>query len=101
MNEANKTPAPEYPFLFYFGRLRDWISRELDITPTQAAFALLDLEETHGKKSILAMFGFIRYAENKKLSYAKRRATINHDLMGRKDQHCEPRTTDYLQFINL
>lgn len=89
------------PYIFYFGRLRDWIARELDLTSEQAAFILLDLEEIKGQDAVLGMFGYIRYAEINAIPYGKRRATVSHDLNGRKEKLCVPRTTDYLQFVNL
>ena len=91
-----------------FGRTRDSISRWCeDISPDDAVFLLWDIEETHGRDAIIAMYGFLRYMAHKirEMDEEKRErqitTTLIHDINERKNKLALLRTSEYYEFCNI
>ncbi len=69
-----------------------------EVSQTGAIFLLSEYEETHGPDALVAMAGFLAYAQDHSLEDADIKLTLVHDLAGRKDSMMLPRTSDYTQY---
>jgi hypothetical protein len=93
-----KTFNPTYEI--YYRQCLDGIMHHLSLNRLSALFALDEYESTHGEAYIIAMAGFINYAQTEKLDDFAIQSTLVHDLNGRKDKLMLPRTSDYAQYAN-
>lgn len=86
-----------------FIKVRDFIYRNYDevVTPQQVALGLLDFENTHGEKAIIAMFGFMCWAWERGRTAKDIYPTIIHDFNGRNDKVMLPKTADYYPYALL
>lgn len=69
-----------------------------EVTPTGAIFLASDYEDVQGPDALVAMAGFIRYAQSHELDADDIKLTLVHDLAGRNDKMMLPRTSDYGQY---
>lgn len=88
-------------FELYYRQCLDGIMHYFpDLARWNALFMLDEYEETHGQAYIVAMAGFLNYAQVEKMGVFDVKATLAHDLNGRKDKLMLPRTSDYAQYAN-
>ena len=93
-----KTFNPTYEI--YYRQCLDGIMHHLSLNRLSAILALDEYEATHGEAYIIAMAGFINYAQTEQLDDFAVQSTLVHDLNGRKDKLMLPRTSDYAQYAN-
>ncbi len=74
---------------------------QLDVEQITWVLLLMEFQEHKGDDAIVALAGFYLYAIENKIPHHKIVGTFAHDLSGRKDQWCEPRSSDYGQFFDL
>jgi hypothetical protein len=70
----------------------------LDVNQITYVLLLMEFQDYKGDEAIEALAGFYLYAIENKLPRHEIAGTFAHDLSGRKDEWCEPRSSDYRQF---
>jgi len=58
-------------------------------------------EEYQGEEGLIALAGFIDYAEAKQMDSGEIALTILHDVMGCRDQMMLPRSSGYALYANM
>ena len=71
------------------------------LSETQAVFLASEYEQIQGEDAIIALAGFINYAETKGVPVSDIKVTLVHDLNGRKDRHMLPRSSDYAIYAGM
>lgn len=66
-----------------------------DIDRHELAFMLYEFSEIHGEQAIAGIVGFIGWSRDNNLPERTVKATIAHDLNGRKDRLFSPRSYSY------
>lgn len=69
-----------------------------EVSPTGAIFLVSDYEDIQGPDALVAMAGFLQYAQKEGLDRDMIKLTLVHDLAGRNDKMMLPRTSDYGQY---
>lgn len=100
-NRQRKEVVPKLPYEFMFSKVSDYMHLNWeDLSLQDALFQLMEFEVIFGQDGIIAMYGWLRFASNRKLAERKIKSAISHDINGMKTSGFEPRTTDYFKFCN-
>lgn len=71
-----------------------------DVSPTEYSFLLMEFQENKGDEAIEGLAGFYIYAINHfrgEKQHTAIKTTFAHDLNGRNEKSCEPKTSSYRQ----
>ena len=94
--------VPNLSYEIFYRQCIDAVEKYFpEVTRVTAFFMIDEAEQIHGESYIIGMAGFLAYAHcNEDMEEHQIKATLAHDLNGRKDPTMLPRTAEYTQFAN-